>query len=140
LSAAAISPLCWDSCSERVHGRISGPKVGKPARGKHSRRVAMGAKDHSARPEQTSHGFEEGQDNKPDSPEEVSEGRFSRGQERKGPTPEKEAPDRFSKGQETTGESPDKRREGRFSKGLETTGESPDKRREGGFSEGQESA
>jgi cystathionine beta-lyase/cystathionine gamma-synthase len=101
-------------------GRMAGPESGEnPARGRLSRRAAMGAKEHPAQPEQTRHGFEEGQDHKPDSPEEVSEGRFSRGQERPGPTPEKEDPDRFSKGQERTGESPEKRREGRFSEGQE---------------------
>ena len=61
----------------------------------------MGAKDHPARPEQTRHGFEKGQETTADSPDIRREGGFE-------------------EGQETTGDSPDKGREGGFSEGQET--------------------
>jgi hypothetical protein len=41
----------------------------------------MGAKDHPARPEQTRHGFSEGQETTGDSPDKRREGGFSEGKE-----------------------------------------------------------
>ena len=66
-------------------------------------------REHPAQPEQTDHGFEEGVDVKPDTPEEDREeeeiGRFSEGQEELPETPEKDVERRFSEGQEIDPES-----------------------------------
>jgi len=76
-------------------------------------------KDHPARPEQSEHGWAEGQEHT-DTPQSEREGRFSRGQEQHGETPEKEPHKRFSEGQEETPESaPEKNVERRFSEGQE---------------------
>lgn len=80
----------------------------------------MESREHPARPEQTKHGFQEGLDHKPDTPEEEEEGRFSKGQERTRETPD-EHEERFSEGQERTPDTPEKEREGRFSEGQERT-------------------
>lgn len=80
---------------------------------------------HPARPEQTQHGFEEGIDHKPDSPEESEIGRFSTGIEQTPKhSPEKEDVGRFSEGVEQTPDTPEKTAERRFSEGIEQSPES----------------
>jgi hypothetical protein len=76
-------------------------------------------KEHPASPEQREHGFETGQDRKPDTTDEEDEGRFSEGQERLPETPEKEKHGRSSAGEEETPDSPEKSVERRFSEGQE---------------------
>jgi len=76
-------------------------------------------KEHPARPEQTEHGWEEGQE-RTDAPESDREGRFSRGQEERPETPEKDSHRRFSEGQEEDSPAaPEKNVERRFSEGQE---------------------
>lgn len=76
--------------------------------------------EQTARPEQTEHGFAEGLDHKPDSPEEKEVGSFSTGVEQTPEhTPEKEHVGRFSEGVEQTGETEEKLTEGQFSDGVE---------------------
>lgn len=80
---------------------------------------------HPARPEQTQHGFEEGIDHKPDSPEESDIGRFSTGIEQTPKhSPEKEEVGRFSEGIEHTPDTPENAAERRFSEGIEQSPES----------------
>ena len=75
-------------------------------------------RDHPAEPEQTTHGWEEGQERAPDTPEDLREPRYSRGQEVEG-DPEEDAKPRYSRGQEERSGDPEEDTEGRFSTGQD---------------------
>jgi hypothetical protein len=76
--------------------------------------------DRPASPEQFDDGFAEGQERKPDTPEEERPPRFSRGQDERDGRPEEEAvKPRFSRGQEQEDDAPEKEAERRFSEGQE---------------------
>jgi hypothetical protein len=81
-------------------------------------------REHRAQPEQIDEGFAEGQERKPDTPEEERVRDFAEGQE-VAPLSEEEEEDigRFSEGQELEPETPEKVIERRYSEGQE---ESPD--------------
>jgi hypothetical protein len=72
-------------------------------------------RDHPAQPPQTDEGFAEGQEVKPDTPEEERVRDFAEGQE----TVPHEDIGRFSEGQELEPETPEKDVERRFSEGQE---------------------
>jgi hypothetical protein len=76
-------------------------------------------RDHPAQPPQTDEGFAEGQEVKPDTPEEERVRDFAEGQEIPPPTAEEEEIGRFSEGQEELPETEDKVIERRFSEGQE---------------------
>src|SRR5919202_52519 len=76
-------------------------------------------REHPAQPEQTEHGFEQGQDVKPDTPEEDHVGTFAEGQALTPEAPDEEEIGRFSEGQEELPETPEKEVERRFSEGQE---------------------
>jgi hypothetical protein len=72
-------------------------------------------RDHPAQPPQTDEGFAEGQEVKPDTPEEEEVRDFAEGQE----VVDHEDMGRFSEGQELEPETPEKVVERRFSEGQE---------------------
>jgi len=72
-------------------------------------------RDHPAQPPQTDEGFAEGQEIKPDTPEEERVRDFAEGQEVVPP----EEIGRFSEGQELVPDTPEKEIERRFSEGQE---------------------
>src|SRR3954467_3412026 len=76
-------------------------------------------REHPAQPEQTDEGFAEGQEVRPDTPEEEVVRDFAEGQEHAPRTEEEEQIGRFSEGQELEGETPDKVVERRFSEGQD---------------------
>jgi hypothetical protein len=76
-------------------------------------------REHPAQPEQTDEGFAEGQEQRPDSPEEEVVRDFAEGQEVPPRTEEEEHIGRFSEGQEEEGETPEKVVERRFSEGQD---------------------
>jgi hypothetical protein len=80
-------------------------------------------REHRAQPEQVDEGYAEGQERKPDSPEEERVRDFGEGQETAPLSEEEEDIGRFSEGQEELPETEDKVIERRFSEGQE---ESPD--------------
>jgi hypothetical protein len=80
-------------------------------------------REHRAQPEQVDEGYAEGQERKPDTPEEERVRDFAEGQELAPLSEEEEDIGRFSEGQEDLPETPDKVIERRFSEGQE---ESPD--------------
>ena len=80
-------------------------------------------REHRAQPEQVDEGFAEGQEVKPDTPEEERVRDFAEGQEVAPLSEEEEDIGRFSEGQEELPETEDKVIERRFSEGQE---ESPD--------------
>ena len=80
-------------------------------------------REHRAQPPQVDEGFAEGQEVKPDTPEEQRVRDFGEGQETPPATTEEEELGRFSEGQEELPETEDKVIERRFSEGQE---ESPD--------------
>jgi hypothetical protein len=74
--------------------------------------------EHPAKPEQThDEGFEQGYDQRRDTPEEELEPNFARGVSAE--PPEGGRHGRFSTGEETTGDTPEKEVERRFSEGIE---------------------
>jgi hypothetical protein len=79
---------------------------------------------HPAQPEQTEHGFEEGQDVEPHTPEEDHVGSYAEGQAVTPEAPDEQDIGRFSEGQEELPDIPDKDVERRFSEGQETDPES----------------
>src|SRR4051812_38127067 len=80
-------------------------------------------REHRAQPEQVDEGYAEGQETKPDTPEEERVRDFGEGQEVAPLSEEEEDIGRFSEGQEELPETPEKVVERRFSEGQE---ESPD--------------
>ena len=75
-------------------------------------------REHRAQPEQVDEGFAEGQERKPDTPEEERVRDFAEGQELAPLSEEEEDIGRFSEGQEELpDEDPEKHIEGRFSTG-----------------------
>jgi hypothetical protein len=80
-------------------------------------------REHRAQPAQTDEGFAEGQERKPDTPEEERIRDFGEGQEVAPLSEEEEDIGRFSEGQEELPETPEKVIERRFSEGQE---DSPD--------------
>jgi hypothetical protein len=80
-------------------------------------------REHPAQPEQVDEGFAEGQEVKPDTPEEERVRDFGEGQEVAPLSEEEEDIGRFSEGQEELPETPEKVVERRFSEGQE---DSPD--------------
>src|SRR3954447_5740250 len=80
-------------------------------------------REHNAQPEQVDEGFAEGQEIKPDTPEEERVRDFAEGQEIAPLSEEEEEIGRFSEGQEDLPETEEKVVERRFSEGQE---ESPD--------------
>ena len=81
-------------------------------------------REHPAQPPQTDEGFAEGQEVKPDTPEEEHVGDFGEGQEVPPRTEEEEEIGRFSEGQELEPETPEKVIERRFSEGQEISPDS----------------
>ena len=81
-------------------------------------------REHQAQPPQVDEGFAEGQEVKPDTPEEQHVGDFGEGQEVPPRTEEEEEIGRFSEGQEELPETPDKVIERRFSEGQEISPDS----------------
>src|SRR3954452_22950670 len=81
-------------------------------------------REHNAQPEQVDEGFAEGQEIKPDTPEEERVRDFAEGQEIAPLSEEEEDIGRFSEGQEILPETPDKVVERRFSEGQEISPES----------------
>jgi hypothetical protein len=76
-------------------------------------------RDHPAQPEQPDEGFAEGQEIKPDTPEEERVRDFAEGQEIAPLSEQEEDIGRFSEGQELLPETPDKVVERRFSEGQD---------------------
>jgi hypothetical protein len=77
-------------------------------------------REHPAQPEQTDEGFAEGQETRPDTPEEETVRDFAEGQEHPPRTDEEEHIGRFSEGQELEEEeTPEKVVERRFSEGQD---------------------
>jgi len=76
------------------------------------------AREHPAKPEQTRGGFQEGYDQRRDTPEEELEPNYARGISHEDP-PGTEKHGRFSEGQEELPDSPEKEVERRFSEGIE---------------------
>jgi hypothetical protein len=76
-------------------------------------------REHPAQPEQTDEGFAEGQEVRPDTPEEEVVRDFAEGQEVPGKTEEEERIGRFSEGQELEPDTPEKVVERRFSEGQD---------------------
>jgi len=76
-------------------------------------------REHPAQPEQTDEGFAEGQETRPDAPEEEAIRDFAEGQETPPRTEEEERIGRFSEGQEEEGDTPEKVVERRFSEGQD---------------------
>src|SRR4051795_4473439 len=76
-------------------------------------------RDHPAQPAQTDEGFAEGQEIKPDTPEEERVRDFAEGQEIAPLSEQEEDIGRFSEGQELLPETPDKVVERRFSEGQD---------------------
>jgi hypothetical protein len=76
-------------------------------------------REHPAQPAQPDEGFAEGQERRPDPPEEEVVRDFAEGQEVAPGTEEEEHIGRFSEGQEEEGETPDKVVERRFSEGQD---------------------
>ena len=74
--------------------------------------------EHPASPEQVDEGFEQGYDQKRDTPEEELEPNFARGISKED-VPGTEKHGRFSEGQEALPDSPEKQVERRFSEGVE---------------------
>jgi len=76
--------------------------------------------EHPAKPEQPREGFDEGQGDRADFPEDERVGRFSEGEELLPDSPEKHHHGRFSEGQEELPEEdPEKHVERRFSEGQD---------------------
>jgi len=77
--------------------------------------------EHPAQPEQPQEGFDEGQSDRPDFPEDERVGRFSEGEEVLPDSPEKHEHGRFSEGQEELPEEDiEKHVERRFSEGQDS--------------------
>jgi hypothetical protein len=76
-------------------------------------------REHPAQPPQTDEGFAEGQEARPDTPEEEEVRDFAEGQEVPPRTEEEEQIGRFSEGQELEGDTPEKVVERRFSEGQD---------------------
>jgi hypothetical protein len=76
-------------------------------------------REHPAQPPQPDEGFAEGQDVKPDTPDEEEIRDFAEGQELDPDSPEEERIGRYSEGQEEEPETPEKVVERRFSEGQE---------------------
>jgi hypothetical protein len=76
-------------------------------------------RDHPAQPAQTDEGFAEGQETKPDTPEEERVRDFAEGQEVAPLSEQEEDIGRFSEGQEVLPETPEKVVERRFSEGQD---------------------
>jgi hypothetical protein len=81
-------------------------------------------REHVAQPPQVDEGFGEGQETKPDTPEEEHVGDFAEGQELTPHTEEEEQIGRFSEGQELEPETPEKVVERRFSEGQDISPDS----------------
>ena len=76
--------------------------------------------EHPASPEQPTEGFDEGQSNREEFPDDKRVGRFSAGEEELPDSPEKHHRGRFSEGQEDLPEEdPEKHVERRFSEGQD---------------------
>jgi hypothetical protein len=80
-------------------------------------RHTSGGRERPAAPEQPDDGFEEGLEQRPDTPEEQLEPDFARGLAAEEPTEEPKP--RFSRGEEEFPGSPENEAERRFSEGLE---------------------
>jgi hypothetical protein len=76
-------------------------------------------REHPAQPPQTDEGYAEGQEVKPDTPEEQRIRDFGEGQETPTRTEDEEEIGRFSEGQEVLPETPEKVVERRFSEGQD---------------------
>lgn len=119
---SALPPLCRRWRRAVISPRATQAWYDRHMPDKHERPPAadrLDDREHPAQPEQTDEGFAEGQEARPDAPEEEVIRDFAEGQEVPPRTEEEERIGRFSEGQELEDDTPEKVVERRFSEGQD---------------------